>query len=103
MIKSTKDKLADLVFNFRLANFKTMNEAETRLSYMMGEIECSKIYEEPKLMVNKIILEEKINSILSIFNRKSIHKRISSFFELKDGQYSQLVLRLLKSNEKQNF
>lgn len=34
MINAVKDKLDKLVFNFKLANYRTLNESQTRLSYI---------------------------------------------------------------------
>ena len=63
-------------------------------------IDLDKMYTEIEVKVNKIIAEKNLDELLVIYNRKSLHQRVSHFFMLANNEYPQLVLRLLKTEKK---
>ena len=40
-------------------------------------------------------------ALLRVYNRKSLHERVSGIFNLSSKEYPNLVLRLLKSDKKE--
>lgn len=63
-------------------------------------IEIERLYATVVEKVNKIIAERNLDELLKIYNRKSLHQRVSHFFKLANNEYPQLVLRLLKTEKK---
>lgn len=89
---------------FRLSQFKRdktgLQGLRTQYDYFVKSIDIDKMYNTIEEKVNKIIEEKKLDELLKIYNRKSLHKRVSKFFKLSNNDYPQLVLRLLKTNKK---
>ena len=54
-------------------------------------------------MIEKCIAERDYPEVLSIFNRKSLHRNVASFFDLKPDGYPKLVLNLLKSEKREKL
>ena len=63
-------------------------------------IDLDKMYTEIEVKVNNISSEKNLDELLMIYNRKSLHQRVSHFFKLANNEYPQLVLRLLKTEKK---
>ena len=63
-------------------------------------IDVSQMYKGIKEKGNKILAEKNLDNLLKIYNRKSLHQRVSKFFRLASNEYPQLVLRLLKTEKK---
>ncbi|MDD4822847.1 MAG: AAA family ATPase [Bacteroidales bacterium] len=75
---------------------------KSNLQSLVSSINIDEIYN-----FNKSRLDIKIDDhdydydqLLKVYNRKSLHKKISHFFGLRSGEYADLVLRLLKTDKK---
>lgn len=66
----------------------------------VNSIEVDKMYHSVEENVKKIVEERNLDKLLMIYNRKSLHQRVSKFFKLSNNEYPQLVLRLLKTDKK---
>lgn len=64
-------------------------------------IDVSEMYHKIEERVNTIMETRDLDKLLMIYNRKSLHRRISKFFKLSNDDYPQMVLRLLKTDKKQ--
>lgn len=64
-------------------------------------INVSEMYHKIEERVNTIMETRDLDRLLMIYNRKSLHRRISKFFKLSNDDYPQMVLRLLKTDKKQ--
>ena len=63
-------------------------------------IDVDKMYNAVEVKVNKIIADKNLDELLKIYNRKSLHQRVSKIYNLSNNEYPQLVLRLLKTDKK---
>ena len=92
---------------FRLNCYKRQNNTKEGLKEglktLIEGIDDEKIYNDCKARVDKMLSKNDLNSILSIYNRKNIHKRIAPYFGLKEGEYINLVIRLLKTKKKEEL
>lgn len=64
---------------------------------LVQSIDVTKIYENCKRSIDDIIERKDYNELLKRYNRKSLHNRVSQFFNLGKNEYPNLVLRLLKT------
>lgn len=63
-------------------------------------IDIDKMYKTIEENVNHIITAKDLDKLLMVYNRKSLHERVSSSFNLSKNEYPKLVLRLLKTEKK---
>ena len=70
------------------------------LDNTVSAIDIDAIYNGYKQMIEKCIAEKDYPKVLSIFNRKSLHKAVAGFFDLTPGGYPKLVLSLLKTEKR---
>lgn len=64
-------------------------------------IDVDKMYHTIEEKVNAMMERKNLYELLSIYNRKSLHRRVSKFFNLANDDYPQMVLRLLKTDKKE--
>lgn len=96
---------AEKEIQFRLNSFSKKANSEEGLQLgltdVLSNINVNEIYSESKVDFGKAIEEKNLNTILKIYNRKTLSERISPIFGLAKGQYIEIILRLLKSERKQ--
>lgn len=89
---------------FRLDKYSKLENTKESLKYRMEElvqsINIDNIYDESKIKIDNMLSSNDLNQLLKIYNRKSLHKRISPYFKLSNNEYPNLVLRLLKGEKK---
>ena len=68
---------------------------------LIDSIDIDKMYQIVEEKVNRIIEDRDLYELLKIYNRKSLHKRVSKFFNLTNNDYPELVLRLMKTDKKE--
>lgn len=89
---------------YKLSRFKKNGDGIDALksqyeSYTQS-IDIDKIYKSAEEKVNNIIATKDLDKLLMVYNRKSLHERVSSNFNLSKNEYPRLVLRLLKTEKK---
>ena len=67
---------------------------------LIASIDVPSIFAESKGIFDGIMSSGDVNSALRHYNRKTLAKRISKVFGLKDGEFVKLVIRLLKTDKK---
>lgn len=72
----------------------------THYETFVKSIDIDKLYKVIEGRADKVIAEKNIEELLKIYNRKSLHQRVSRIFNLSNNEYPQLVLRLLKTDKK---
>lgn len=70
---------------------------------LCDSVDVESIYVKCKGRIDEIIANQDYNGLLKIYNRKSLHERISSIFHLGKNEYPNLVLRLLKTLQKEDI
>lgn len=68
-----------------------------QLKALVEQIDTNGMYEEYENQIDQIIAKQNYDELLLRYNRKSLHKRVSPFFDLASNNYPELVLRLLKT------
>ena len=63
-------------------------------------IDVDKIYNDYKQIINEVLTTRDYSKLLSIFNRKGLHRSVASIFGLTSYGYPNLVLNLLKTDKK---
>lgn len=89
--------------NFEKPNENTLEALQHQLQSVVSSIDVDAIYNQRKQEIDKIISDKDYNGLLMVFNRKSLLNRISPILELNNKAYPQLVLRLLKTNKRENI
>jgi len=92
--------------NYKKTNLNTQQDLEEQLASLVKDINIAKLYSNTKKRLDEIINNQNYNSLLCIFNRKNIHKRISKQLGLPSTEkdnYAQLVLRLLNTDKKESI
>lgn len=89
---------------YKLSRFQKngygIDALKTQFEEYVKSIDIDKMYAAVQEKVNKIVAEKNLDELLKIYNRKSLHHRVSHFFKLANNEYPQLVLRLLKTEKK---
>lgn len=70
------------------------------LTTTLSRIDIPSIYNETRDKYQNAIDSRNLNDLLLIYNRKSLPNRISSIFGLSNGQFPQLLIRMLKGPRK---
>lgn len=90
---------------FKLSRFQRdkdgLNALKSQYDSYVNSIDIEKMYHSVESSVNVIIAEKNLEKLLAIYNRKSLHQRVSKYFKLSNNEYPQLVLRLLKTEKKE--
>lgn len=98
---------AEREIQFRLNVFNKLNHSEKGLhdgmSSILANVDIGTIYLQSKKIYDEAIAQNNLNSALKIYNRKNLSKRIAGIFGLKDGEYVNIILRILKSNRKEEI
>lgn len=68
------------------------------LNTTLGRIEITAIFNNSKRIFQSAIDSRDLKQLLLIYNRKSLPKRISGIFGLSNGEYTKLLVRLLKGS-----
>lgn len=92
--------------NYKKTNLNTQLDLEEQLVSLVRNINIDELYSNTKNRLDEIIGNKDYNSLLCIFNRKNIHKRISKKLGLTDTEednYAKLVLRLLSTDKKESI
>ncbi|MBD2296803.1 AAA family ATPase [Anabaena sphaerica FACHB-251] len=93
----------EIKFKLNLFDDKSKDETKLKeaLDKLVADIDVSLIYNSSKRLFQEIVNMNNYKDLLKYYNRKSLAKRISGCFGLKDGELAQQVLRLAKGS-KQN-
>lgn len=71
-----------------------------QMELLKNSIDVELIYQNRKREINQIIENKDYASLLRIYNRKSLHERVSPILKLSAKEYPNLILRLLKTDKK---
>ncbi len=71
------------------------------LNKTVESIDVEKIYYDYKQRIDSILTTRDYSNLLSIFNRKGLHRNVASIFGLTSSGYPNLVLNLLKTDKKE--
>lgn len=82
---------------FTKPNDNTLEALILKKDELAQSIDVTRIYDGCKRCIDDIIERRDYNGLLKIYNRKSLHNRVSHFFNLGRNEYPNLVLRLLKT------
>ena len=92
--------------NYQKTNRNTQQDLKEQLDSLVSKINIAELYSTTKNKLDNIIHNKDYDSLLRIFNRKNIHKRISKQLGLsstEEDNYAQLVLRLLNTDKKESI
>lgn len=78
----------------------TIEALQRQMDILVTSINIPEVYNRIKNETDTIIENQEYDSLLKIYNRKSLHLRISSHLKLSPKEYPNLVLRLLKTEKK---
>ena len=70
------------------------------LTATVGGIDVPALYAEATALYQEILDNNDYNKALRYYNRKSLANRISQVFNLRNDEYTSLILRLLKTDRK---
>ena len=100
-------KHAEREIQFRLNAFNKAGNTEQGLTdglnRLLGTFDVHSIYSNSKLIFQSALQERNLEKVLKIYNRKSLAGRVSSIFGLKDGEYPNIVIRMLKSEKREQM
>ena len=98
---------AEREIQFRLNAYTKLDHTEKGLhdglAKIITSIDIKKIYTESRALYQQVINENSLEKALRLYNRKNLHKRISPSFGLANGEYANIIIRLLKSDRKQEI
>ncbi len=98
---------AEKIIGYKLSAFSKESDSEQGLSdalnTTMSRIDIHTVYENTKSIYQEAIDNKDINSLLKIYNRKSLLTRISRIYGLNNGEYEKLLIRLLKGSQKESI
>lgn len=69
----------------------------------VNAIDVDKIYNDYKAMIDSILVAKDYTKLLSIYNRKSLLRRVDGFFNMTSNGYANLVLNLLKTDKREKI
>lgn len=78
----------------------SLDALKSQLDIVKSSINIEEIYQNRKNEIDQILDNEDYDGLLKIYNRKSLHERISSILKLSSKEYPNLILRLLKTDKK---
>ena len=79
---------------------KGLETLKSQYNSYVNSIDVDSMYKSVEAKVNKIIEAKDLDQLLMVYNRKSLHERVSEYFKLSKKEYPNLVLRLLKTDKK---
>ncbi|MBD2435813.1 DUF4435 domain-containing protein [Nostoc sp. FACHB-110] len=91
----------EIKFKLNLFDDKSKGEIKLQeaLNKLVENIDVSLIYNSSKKLFEDMISLKNYNDLLKYYNRKSLAKRISVCFGLKDGELAEFVVRLAKGSD----
>lgn len=93
-----------LIINFQLNAFDTKKIGEANInaaiSDLISKIDVTKIFKENHDLYKKILEDGNYEDALKFYNNKGLLARVSTLLGLGNGQYTQLILRLLNIDER---
>jgi uncharacterized protein DUF4435/putative AbiEii toxin of type IV toxin-antitoxin system len=92
----------EIQFKLNAFNKKAKGTSELELAKksLIESIDTYDLYKLSQDTYQLAIDNRDLNQLLKVYNMKSLAKRISTFLGLKNEEYPNLVIRLLKSNKK---
>jgi Protein of unknown function (DUF4435)/AAA domain, putative AbiEii toxin, Type IV TA system len=98
---------AEKIIEYKLGAFSKESNNEQGLKdglkTTLSRIDIQTLYNETKNKYQNAIDTRDLNQLLLIYNRKSLPNRISGIFGLNNGQFPQLLVRLLKGTQKEQL
>ncbi|WP_334125416.1 DUF4435 domain-containing protein [Empedobacter brevis] len=95
---------AEKIIEYRLGAFSkqahSIKGLSDALDVTLSRINIEEIYAQCSQLFQKAIDERDYQTLLLIYNRKSLPNRISPIFGLGKGEYEKLLVRLLKGSRK---
>ena len=95
---------AEREIKFRLSVYRKLAHSEQGLhdgmAAITGSINVGNIYTASSALYQQAIDENSLVKALKLYNRKNLPRRISQILGLANGEYANIVLRLLKSDRK---
>lgn len=88
---------------FLLNRFDEKAQGASKLSEslqgLMDQIDVQSMYDNKRREIQSIVDEGNYKGALQVYNRKSLSRRISQFFGFNQGELSEYIIRLLRSEE----
>lgn len=81
----------------------SVDALKLQIEKTVNSINIDQIYNQHKQHIDAIIKSEDYNELLKIYNRKSIHLRVSNILKLSPNEYPKLILRLIKTGKKERI
>lgn len=98
---------AEREIQFRLNAYIKLGHTEQGLTdgltTVLNSIDVASIYVASRFIYQQAIDENSLEKVLKLYNRKNLSKRVSSFFGLANNEYANIVVRLLKSDKKEEI
>lgn len=98
---------AEREIRHRLVAYAKTNHTEQALkdafTTTIGAVVVADIYATSKALFQRAVDSGSLMEMLKVYNRKSLPDRISSVFGLKNGEYPGIILRLLKSERREEI
>lgn len=77
-----------------------VDSLKQQLNSVVSSIKIEDIYNKRKNEVDDVLSKRDYEGLLRIYNRKSLHERVSGILKLSSKEYPNLILRLLKTEKK---
>lgn len=78
----------------------SLEALKSQMELLKNSIDVELIYQKRKQEIDQIIESKNYAGLLRIYNRKSLHERVSPILKLSTKEYPNLILRLLKTDRK---
>lgn len=78
----------------------SLEALKLQMEELTNAINVDLIYQKRKDEIDQIIENKDYSGLLRIYNRKSLHERVSPILRLSAKEYPNLILRLLKTDKK---
>ncbi len=75
----------------------------TGVTTLVASLDVAAILSQSEALLQGAISSGRLNTMLEVYNRKSMADRIAACFGLKQGEYKALILRLLKGDRAGHF
>lgn len=85
------------VYNKKAEGKKEIKES---LDLLLKSINSNVLHSENENLYNKAIRDKDLELLLRIYNRKKLVSRFSAVFGLREGEYEDLIIRMIKSDPK---
>jgi ABC-type cobalamin/Fe3+-siderophores transport system ATPase subunit len=100
-------KRVEREIRFELGAYKKVGHSEQGLvdglEKVVKNIVVNKIYSETKALYEETINKKDYEKVLRLYNRKHLHHRLAPKFGLREGEYINVLLRMLKSEKKKDI